>query len=350
MPPSREAVGRDLGTGKDLALQVGLPKALGAGGPQAVAGLVVEEGAGEIANPRLETLTEKTMRWSFKIEHVAGARNFGLDALSRYPARPKAGVKSGVVARLVDAEAWLDEVESAVLANVRARAGVQVVSWEVLQSTGISDREYSGLLHVLGTDGVSSPMPKGSELPQGPGSAVVDPVLWWEELREYAGYRSELSVLDGVVVFRGQVVVPRVLRREVLDALHRAHQGVSGMALRAGERVWWPGITADLQRVRDMCGKCIANTPSQPPAPPKPLPRPKYPFELMAADYFAYGGNSYLVAVDRYSSWPIVAQSKTDSAEELVKIFEVYSAAMVYQRSWPPMGPLCSCPVRCRPF
>ena len=51
-------------------------------------GLLSRRELGEIANPRLETLTEKTMRWSFKIEHVAGARNFGPDALSRYPTRP----------------------------------------------------------------------------------------------------------------------------------------------------------------------------------------------------------------------------------------------------------------------
>ena len=40
------------------------------------------------------------------------------------------------------------------------------------------------------------------------------------------------------------------------------------MALRAGETVWWPGISADLARVRDMCGQCVRNAPSLPALPP----------------------------------------------------------------------------------
>ena len=36
-------------------------------------GLLTKREIGEIDNPRLAALAEKTMRWTFKIEHVAGA-------------------------------------------------------------------------------------------------------------------------------------------------------------------------------------------------------------------------------------------------------------------------------------
>ena len=40
---------------------------------------------GQIDNPRLEALAEKTMKWRFSIEHVASAKNYDLDAIPCYP-------------------------------------------------------------------------------------------------------------------------------------------------------------------------------------------------------------------------------------------------------------------------
>ena len=57
-------------------------------------------------------------------------------------------------------------------------------------------------------------------------------------------------MINGVVVFKERVVVPGTLRGEVLDALHRAHQGLTIMSLRAGDTVWWPGLARDLVRMR----------------------------------------------------------------------------------------------------
>ena len=48
-------------------------------------GLLTKRGLGEIENPRLEALEERTMCWYISIEHMAGARNFGSNALSHYP-------------------------------------------------------------------------------------------------------------------------------------------------------------------------------------------------------------------------------------------------------------------------
>ena len=38
-------------------------------------------------------------------------------------------------------------------------------------------------------------------------------------------------------------------------------------------------------------------------APPKPVPEPEYPFQLIAADFFSLQGHAYLVVVDRFSGW-----------------------------------------------
>ena len=79
--------------------------------------------------------------------------------------------------------------------------------------------------------------------------------MWPEELAEYRRYKEDLSVLNVVIMFRSQVVVPRFLRQDVLDALHCAHQGATGMGLRAVDMVWLPGLMADLQRCQGVVWK-----------------------------------------------------------------------------------------------
>ncbi|GFN83679.1 transposon tf2-11 polyprotein [Plakobranchus ocellatus] len=65
----------------------------------------------------------------------------------------------------------------------------------------------------------------------------------------------------------------------------------------------------------------------RPSAPPTPPISPAYPFQCIVADYFHCRGHTYLVAVDRYSNWPIVEQA-AHGADGLVaalrRIFVTY--------------------------
>ena len=105
-----------------------------------------------------------------------------------------------------------------------------------------------------------------------------------------------------------RVLIPPTLRQEVLDSLHSAHQGVTGMGNRARASVFWPGISSSLQETRDSCEPCDRMAPSQPFQPPMPSTVSTMPFEAIAADYFELGGYYYLVSVDRFSNWPDVKQ------------------------------------------
>ena len=54
-------------------------------------GLLTTRNLGDIENPRLLHLAKRLLRWKFVLKHVAGAKNFTPDALSRYPS-PSAGL------------------------------------------------------------------------------------------------------------------------------------------------------------------------------------------------------------------------------------------------------------------
>ena len=97
--------------------------------------------------------------------------------------------------------------------------------------------------------------------------------------------------------------MPQALRAAVLETLHSAHQGITGMT-QSG--VWWPGITQQIKELRKKCKSCTEHAPSQPSFPPQPLPQPDFPFQHIVSDYFQSGGYQYLVIADRFSGWPTV--------------------------------------------
>ena len=123
------------------------------------------------------------------------------------------------------------------------------------------------------------------------------------DVQPYHKYRDHLSIVDGVLCFKTRVVIPTELRQHVLQTLHSAHQGVTGMTNRAEQAVFWPGINTDIQKKRSMCRACIRNAPSQPAGPLVRPPSPEYPFQLIVGDYFSKAGHNYLVLGDRYSGW-----------------------------------------------
>ena len=66
------------------------------------------------------------------------------------------------------------------------------------------------------------------------------------------------------------------------------------MLLRAKRVVFWPGMVADIERVRQSCGSCNEITPSNPQVPAPQSTPPSTPFKSISADYFNFQGKHYL--------------------------------------------------------
>ena len=146
-------------------------------------------------------------------------------------------------------------------------------------------------------------------------------------IQAYFRLWNSLSIVDDVVCYGSRLVIPQQLRGQCLSALHSAHQGVSSMTARAVSTLYWPGITADIQRTRDQCPVCSGIAPSQPPLPPTTPEIPSHPFSDVCADYFHHAGSQYLVVVDRLSGWPIVtpaAKGASGLANVLRETFAAY--------------------------
>mgnify|MGYP003334138174 CR=1 FL=1 len=274
----------------------------------------------DIHNPRLAKMKERTLRWHFDTIHVAGKIHVGPDTLSRKEvANVIASLSPDMAeepaetsdATLCGAETNCDATLLEAVLEAQVAANIPTpMTWQQIREEVARDKTMTMLAEQI-TEGFPP-----------------DKKLLRLELREYFQHRDHLSQVDGVPLFKDRVVVPPTLRKAVLETLHSAHQGVSGMTLRAQSSVWWPGITPQIKETRDKCHICHENAPSQPSAPPEPLPQPDYPFECVVSDYFQAGGHHYLVIVDRFSGWPTVqfCGSSSGSSRQLMQWLRDYFA------------------------
>lgn len=276
----------------------------------------------DISNTRLRNLKEKTLRYRFRMTHVPGVKHRAADTISRHPtgeAQPArfhlADDISYITVLLGDnilpsppdirhtflagirctEEQQNDNEDSANLSAASALNSLQSITWERVRVATSSDENMATLVNSI-----EAGIPElRHELP--------------ESLQEYHQFRDHLYTVDGVIIYKGRVVIPPSLRQDCLTALHAAHQGVTSMIARAEVSVFWPGITPSITALRKNCYHCNRMAPSQPSAPPIPPTSPVYPFQCVCADFLHYKGTNYLVIVDRYSNWPIVEKTSGGS-------------------------------------
>jgi hypothetical protein len=102
-----------------------------------------------------------------------------------------------------------------------------------------------------------------------------------EDLTPHHKYRHELHIDGGVVCYKDRAVIQIRLRQQVLETIHAAHQGVSGMISRVENTVFWPEISMDIIKTRGSCLTCVRDAPSQPAGVPVSPPSPSFPFQYV---------------------------------------------------------------------
>ena len=107
-------------------------------------------------------------------------------------------------------------------------------------------------------------------------------------VRDYYRERALLSLNDGVVTYKLQLVMPPKMRADTLLRLRETHQSISKCRERAASAIWWPGISHDKKRLIDRCYTCRRNRPTQREQPLRPVELPGRPWEKVAMDIFHY--------------------------------------------------------------
>ena len=99
-----------------------------------------------------------------------------------------------------------------------------------------------------------------------------------DEFRPYTSRKSELSLLDGCLLWASRIVIPPPGREMVLDELHDTLPGTNKMKALARAYVWWPGMDAQMAERVKMCPVCQESRPSPAAAPLHPWEWPSQPW------------------------------------------------------------------------
>ena len=123
---------------------------------------------------------------------------------------------------------------------------------------------------------------------------------------QYSAQWEAISVHGIFLTFHGRMIVPAAARKKVLANLHLQHTGRTKTLADARQLYFWPGMTNQIELMIANCRECIAVLPSQTLEPQIPTEATR-PFERISIDLGYQKGNNYLIGMDRYSGWPMVA-------------------------------------------
>ena len=253
----------------------------------------------------LECLQE----YDFEIVHRRGRKHTNADALSRLPCR----------------QCGRDTHSPAIIAATPIMP--RECQQEDLRTAQLADADIAPALQAKQTD-----QRPGEDRLKEMSLASRRLVQLWEQLVVRDGILYRLFEDPVGREERLQLVVPRLLRDEILTDLHEGelggHLGIEKTLARLKERFYWPGHHQDVQ---NWCGKCAVcasrKNPTQAARAPLTSIKVGNPMQLVAVDILgplleSEAGNSYiLVAADYFTRWveayPIPNQEATTVAKKL---------------------------------
>ncbi|XP_028394422.1 uncharacterized protein K02A2.6-like [Dendronephthya gigantea] len=146
----------------------------------------------------------------------------------------------------------------------------------------------------------------------------LDRALLPVDLRPYWSFRDEITVDKGILLKSHQVIIPSSMRQEMLNKIHKAHQGADSSIRRARETLFWPGMSAAIRQTCSSCGLCAQYKSERPTEPMKSQEIPTLPWERVRVDLFQLDGKTYLVTVDHYSDFIEIDWLKNTSAMAVI--------------------------------
>ena len=121
-----------------------------------------------------------------------------------------------------------------------------------------------------------------------------------QELYVFWVHRLNLSIVDGIIMNRTHIVIPKSLQTEYLKCLHTGHFGVSKHRARAKSTVYWPGIDQDITNLIRSCDVCreVQHTPC---TFDKHTTEACYPGHIYGTDTGNIQGKPHVIVVDYFS-------------------------------------------------
>ncbi|CAB0019866.1 unnamed protein product, partial [Nesidiocoris tenuis] len=140
------------------------------------------------------------------------------------------------------------------------------------------------------------------------------------EQKIYFDLRDELFEKEGIIFYNDKIVVPKMLRRHMMDYIHGlAHLGINKTVARMRKIMYWPGLAQDVAEFIGFCSVCQTYQDNPPKEPLIATEIPSLPFTQVGMDIGEYKGFTFLVIEDYYSRWLEIIPLKSKAAKEIIK-------------------------------
>ena len=251
----------------------------------------------QIENKRLQRMRSKLDHLNYTVTFVKGSLNFDADALSRAPIdKPEDEDEPEVY------ETTLQMVHEIVQDNMED--ATTPTTWaEIIKAA--EDGECAELRNYALN-----------------GWPQKDQLL--SSIMPYWSRRDEIWINDeGLLVMDSRLVIPKNLRRFVLDRLKALHLGPVKTYQRARTTLWWPQMTSQIKDSLKECLPCQVHAPSVPQTIDAHHEPAERPMQAIHADICEETGQQFLISVDQYSGWLWIHYlgKRLPSSEQLIDVF-----------------------------
>jgi hypothetical protein len=117
-----------------------------------------------------------------------------------------------------------------------------------------------------------------------------------------------------------RIVISGGARDATLQVLHRSHAGVAKTAEAAKQLYFWPKMNKHIKDMIDACKRCQfykSSKQKQEQIQQTPF-KDLYPMAEVGADLFEAGKHHFLIVVNRYSGFLLLARLKSQTAESII--------------------------------
>ena len=111
-----------------------------------------------------------------------------------------------------------------------------------------------------------------------------------------------LSIESVLITCGNRIIVPKGMRPEMLQYIHKGHQGKERCLVRARNTVFWPKMTYNVQQLIEKCIICQEHGKSQPII-GTTQELPPFPWHTHATDMFYWKRMDFLIVADVFSKY-----------------------------------------------
>lgn len=138
---------------------------------------------------------------------------------------------------------------------------------------------------------------------------------------------NDLSVKNGCLLLGNKVIIPKILKKDVLELFHEQHLGVVRTKMLVCSFCWWISMNEDVERIIGSCDTCQQTHNFTNKGALMFWPKARNNFERVNIDFFQKYNLTFLILVDSKSKWVDVKlmDEGTSASQTVLKFKEIFA-------------------------